>query len=571
MCKFFRLSFLTAIFAIALVSCKKETVINVNGITIVLPSGTGTSLNVGSSITVTATVTPADATNKGVTLTSSNSAVISVTETASGWTIKAESIGTATLTAKAKDEGGKTITLDLTVTAISGNLTVTVSGSYTYNGAPITPPAANVTVKLGEATLTAADYTLTYSDNTNAGTAAKVTATGKGNYSGTGSGTFTIAKCPISVKANDMSKTIGDVDPAFTYTPTPALFGSDVFTGALTRTAGETVGDYDILQGTLSAGNNYAITFTPGKFTIKAPLQTLAQRIAAAASGDIIQLYADENIASTITINKTITLISSVTTPEGIRTIGNTVPGYMFSLTAGGNLTLDTNVTLDGSGVVNNNAPLVFVGANAVFTMKAGSKITGNNNINSNASSIPTYGDGVLVFGNSASFVMLGGEITNNHGEIGGAISVVLGAFTMSGGKVIGNTSKYGGDMTVFIYYSTPATFYLSGDAQIGDLMLFSGGTAKPLISLADNFTGSIANLDFSCDGGSTIAHWANAIVVKPAEGSTLTKALLDKFPLRNFLNHGGSLLGAVSPGFHLYGTKTGETNAADMGKLVAD
>ena len=74
--------------------------------------------------------------------------------------------------------------------------TVTVSGTHTYNGSAITP---EVTVTLGEKTLTKdTDYTVSYSDNVNAGTAT-VTITGKGDYTGTVPATFTIEKATPAV------------------------------------------------------------------------------------------------------------------------------------------------------------------------------------------------------------------------------------------------------------------------------------------------------------------------------------------------------------------------------------
>ena len=66
---------------------------------------------------------------------------------------------------------------------------------YIYDGTAKTP---TVTVKDGEATLVEnTDYTLAYTDNTNAGTAT-VTATGKGNYSGTKTATFTIKPATLT-------------------------------------------------------------------------------------------------------------------------------------------------------------------------------------------------------------------------------------------------------------------------------------------------------------------------------------------------------------------------------------
>ncbi len=65
------------------------------------------------------------------------------------------------------------------------------STSVTYNGAAKTP---SVTVKDGTDTLkSGTDYTVTYANNTNAGTA-RVTVTGRGNYTGTVTKNFTIQK-----------------------------------------------------------------------------------------------------------------------------------------------------------------------------------------------------------------------------------------------------------------------------------------------------------------------------------------------------------------------------------------
>ncbi len=70
--------------------------------------------------------------------------------------------------------------------------------SYTYNGSARKP---GVTVKYGSTTLKqGTDYTVSYSNNTNVGTA-KVTVSGKGNYSGTKTASFTIKKAGQSVTA----------------------------------------------------------------------------------------------------------------------------------------------------------------------------------------------------------------------------------------------------------------------------------------------------------------------------------------------------------------------------------
>ncbi|HEY5974580.1 MAG TPA: MBG domain-containing protein, partial [Geobacteraceae bacterium] len=75
---------------------------------------------------------------------------------------------------------------------------------------------------------------------------------------------------PVTVTANGLSKTYGAADPTLSYTVT-GLVNNDtvnVFTGSLTRVAGESVGSYAISQGTLSAGTNYTIAFSPANLTI---------------------------------------------------------------------------------------------------------------------------------------------------------------------------------------------------------------------------------------------------------------------------------------------------------------
>lgn len=70
-----------------------------------------------------------------------------------------------------------------------------------------------------------------------------------------------ITAYPVTVTVNaGQSKVYGTTDPAFTYSSTGLLVG-DNFTGSMTRDAGEPVGNYNVLQGTLTAGNNYSITF----------------------------------------------------------------------------------------------------------------------------------------------------------------------------------------------------------------------------------------------------------------------------------------------------------------------
>lgn len=73
------------------------------------------------------------------------------------------------------------------------NSVVTVGGTYTYNGGAQTPTANAVTVVLNGKTLGTDQYDFEAADNIDAGTAT-VTVTGKGAFSGTAKGSFTIGK-----------------------------------------------------------------------------------------------------------------------------------------------------------------------------------------------------------------------------------------------------------------------------------------------------------------------------------------------------------------------------------------
>ena len=96
-----------ALAVLSVVACgpKENPVVAVTGVSL---SQTSVSLEVGGSVSLTATVSPSDATDKTVSWTSSNSGVASV----SGGVVTAIAEGTATITATA---GGKSAKCEVTV------------------------------------------------------------------------------------------------------------------------------------------------------------------------------------------------------------------------------------------------------------------------------------------------------------------------------------------------------------------------------------------------------------------------------------------------------------------------
>ena len=134
-------------------------------------------------------------------------------------------VGTAKVTVTGKGNYTGAVTKEFTITEAApeqrvkelSHCTVTLSkSSYTYDGKAKKPA---VTVKDGNTALKeGTDYTVTYSNNINAGTA-KVTATGKGNYKGTVTRNFT-----ITVKKGTSHK-VGSYQYKVTGTSTVSLTG----------------------------------------------------------------------------------------------------------------------------------------------------------------------------------------------------------------------------------------------------------------------------------------------------------------------------------------------------------
>lgn len=166
-----------------------------------------------------------------------------------------ENAGTATVTIS-NVEGNYTVsgTANFTITAkpLTG-AAVNASGTFTYSGNAHTPEP---TVTLGGKPLTKdTDYTVTYADNENAGTAT-ITVTGKGNYSGTATGSFTITKATLTADGEGTaSGTYGAKLSELTVTGLTAKWGEKEITGTwkLTGDTIPNVGD----DGT------YTATFTP--------------------------------------------------------------------------------------------------------------------------------------------------------------------------------------------------------------------------------------------------------------------------------------------------------------------
>ncbi|MCL2638046.1 MAG: hypothetical protein FWD48_06695 [Oscillospiraceae bacterium] len=149
--------------------------------------------------------------------------------------------------------------------------TVTIGGTFTYTGSAHTP--IPTVVVNGVPLVHNTDFIISHSNNTGAGQAT-VTVTGIGNYTGTASENFNIGRAPLTITADNKSKTFGDTTtPAFTESYSAFVGGESaaVLVGTLLLNSnyiqGNAAGTYTITPSGLTS-DNYNITFVNGTLTV---------------------------------------------------------------------------------------------------------------------------------------------------------------------------------------------------------------------------------------------------------------------------------------------------------------
>ena len=343
-----------------------------------------------------------------------------------------ESIGTYAITPAGLTSTNYTITYATGKLTISGkdiasnDISVGALASVVYQGTPYTP---SVTVTDGSTTLAlTTDYTVTYSDNINAGTAT-VTITGAGNYSGTRTVTFSITKASLTITAQAKTKTYGAVDPALTVTYS-GFVNSETnanLNGALSIVRGtqENVGVYaaSIIPSGYTS-NNYTISYIKGDFTITAK---------SIASGDIsIAPIAD------------VVYKGTAYTPEPIVKDGTKVlvKDTDYTLSYSNNTYVGTaTVTVTGKGNYDNTTSqtINFTITKAPLTITADnkSKLTGQ------ADPTLTVSYSGFVNGESDAVVTKPTPLaTRSAGETPGSYTITAGTFSASNYSITYNTGE---------------------------------------------------------------------------------------------------------------------------------
>ena len=143
---------------------------------------------------------------------------------------------------------------------------------------------------------------------------------------------------PITVTADNVVMPQGSPEPELTYKTSEEIIEGNTVIGALARISGSEIGEYAILRGTLSFGDNYVITFQEGKFTISN--FTLCEKTDTASSVKVSGYF---DPALTLTVkNILVTDATYKTMQENIRN-GKVLGAYNLSLGADGH---DGDVTI---------------------------------------------------------------------------------------------------------------------------------------------------------------------------------------------------------------------------------
>jgi hypothetical protein len=187
------------------------------------------------------------------------------------------------------------------------------------------------------------------------------TLTAGSNYSLTvaSTPTFSITPKAIAITADaGQTKVYGASDPTFTYTFAPALIGTDAITGTMGRAAGENVGNYSINQGSLSASENYSLSFVANDFTISKAVLTVTALDTVrciGVSNPVFEIsysgFVNSETSTVIDSQPNATCSANASSPAGTYPIvvsGGVDDNYSFNY-VNGNLTVETC-----TGVTNN-------------------------------------------------------------------------------------------------------------------------------------------------------------------------------------------------------------------------
>lgn len=470
-------------------------------------------------------------------------------------------------------QGSLSATDNYTINFVGANLTIgkkpitvtAVTDTKTYNGDVVSDATPTVTEAL--AFSDTPSFTQSF-DTPDVSSHKTLTPSGivnddngGNNYSYTFVNDLTGEITPLAITITPdagQTKVYGNTDPAFTFTPNPALIGGDLFTGALARDAGDNVGTYVYNLGTLDAGGNYALTIAPETFEItKAPPVVTWNNPADIVYGTALsgtELNATADVAGAFVYTQTLgtvlnagtgqTLSATFTptdttnynpaTPEVLITVtpapltiiandktkvyGEADPALTYSITSGslvGTDSLDGSLSRDAgenvgmyaitSTLTNSNYGITFVPANLTINTNP-ITITANAKTKSYGTPDPelTY---QIISGSLVDGDLITGALTRDAGEDLGPYTINQGTLTAGSNYNINYVSS-----TLTILDTTPPTV-VSHTPSLNALNI--SPTTPIVVTFSEPVNVENGDVSFSpaISGGFTIANSGTSVV----------------------------------------------------------
>lgn len=344
---------------------------------------------------------------------------------------------------------------------------VVTASNQTYSGSAKTPTP---TVTLNGNTVPSSGYDVTYSNNTNAGTA-NITVTGKGDYTGTAYGTFTINKAdPVYVAPTANNRTYSTSSDAL------LVAGSNTTPGSFTYSSSQS-GTY---SSTIPSQTNAGTYTTWWKFT---PTDTSNYNSVGATS--ISTTISPKTVSSpTITLStSTYTYNGSAKTPTPTVKDGSvTIPSSEYTVSYSNNTNAGTAYCI----ITDNSGGNYTISGSKAFTINKASRTL-------------SFTDSYVVLNTSSNITK---TATVNKGSGDGAITYSISSTTYatinsSTGKVTSKTSDGSATVTATI---AEGTNYLSASASY-TLYVFATTHNYSYSGSAKNVTLPPGTYQFQCWG----------------------------------------------------------------------
>lgn len=258
-------------------------------------------------------------------------------------------VGTATIiyTGKNNYTGEIRKNFKITEASITDDMIANIP-SVTYNTRAHTP---DVTVTFEGSTLEAGkDYDVAYTNNINAGTAT-VTVTGKGNFTGTASKTFTINKAGLTLNPCTISELCTETDLKTRTLPSDFFLAGETETGfSIKLTAVEGGDDIFAVAPAVVEGEN-KITFRLKNEVGAATFTVTVTPVSGNYNGGSYALTISTHDRTDVSGSISFPDGSAVYTGTGIKYENATISGYSGTLRYGYTPNASTGASLDASGL----------------------------------------------------------------------------------------------------------------------------------------------------------------------------------------------------------------------------